>query len=111
MNRTHAEDIVLELLANALAFCDKASPRVEVTTASEGGFARLDVTDNGPGIYKTMKSNLYKRFKRYPEGRLGMGLAYVKSLLDAYGGTIEEIGARGADAHFVVKLPLKRKET
>jgi PAS domain S-box-containing protein len=110
MNRTHAEDIVVETLANAMAFCDKDSPRVEVTTRGDGAFAYFEVTDNGKGIHPAMRPDLYKRFKRYPEGRLGMGLAYVKDLVDAYGGSIIEVGRAGSGAHFVVKLPLRQQE-
>jgi PAS domain S-box-containing protein len=106
MNRTHLEDIVLEVLVNALDF---TKDRVEITTVDERGFVRLDVVDNGSGIHLSVRPNLFKRFKRYPEGRMGMGLAYVKSLLEAYGGGIEEIGKTGEGAHFVIRIPLQEK--
>ncbi len=106
MNRTNAEDIVLELLANALDFADKSSPHVELVTTNQDGFARLDILDNGEGIHPAMRPNLFKRFKRYPEGRMGMGLAYVKGLVEAYGGKIWVVPAANG-AHFAVTLLLK----
>lgn len=106
INRTHMEDIVLELLTNALEFVDEHNGRVEVETKAEGQFARLDIADDGPGIHPSVRAKMYERFVRYPEGRMGMGLAYVKSLVETYDGTIKEIGSVGRGAHFVVKIPL-----
>jgi len=104
MNRTHLEDIVVEILANAMDF---ANDRVTISTSEERGFARVDISDDGPGIHSSLRPDLFKRFKRYPEGRMGMGLAYGKSLANAYDGGIEEVGEPGGGAHFVVRIPLK----
>jgi signal transduction histidine kinase len=106
MNATHAEDIVLELVANAVDFADRDAPRVSVMTSQDGIFARLDVSDNGKGVHFSIRPYMFERFRRHPEGRLGMGLAYVKSLVEGYGGQITEIGEEGTGAHFVVRLPL-----
>ena len=104
MNRTHLEDIVVEILANALDF---AKDRVDIATAEESGFARLDIIDDGAGIHSSVRPHLFKRFKRYPEGRMGMGLAYAKSLANAYRGEIDEIAKPREGAHFVVWIPLQ----
>jgi len=60
MNRTHLEDIVVEILANALDF---TKDRVNIATAEESGLARLDLVDNGLGIHPSVKPDLFKRFR------------------------------------------------
>jgi signal transduction histidine kinase len=110
MERGHAEDLVIEILCNAMDFIDAHLGRVIVRTAKDQRYARLDIEDNGPGIHPGLRPHLFKHFKRYPEGRMGFGLAYCRAITKAYDGDISEIGKAGEGAHFVVRIPLAESE-
>jgi signal transduction histidine kinase len=109
--RQRIEDIFLELLRNACSFADPTVGRVVVKIGTEGHVAKLEFIDNGDGIHPEFRHDLYRRFKCHPAFRMGLGLAYVKKLLDLCGGSIEEIGKWHQGAHFVIKIPLAEDET
>ncbi|GAB6044302.1 sensor histidine kinase [Endothiovibrio diazotrophicus] len=91
--------ILENLLANAAAYCQEGA-QVWVKLSKEGGFIRLRVADNGPGIAPEERSKLFERFHR---GRgattrgSGLGLAIVRQAVGNLGGTVR-VDA-GADDH------------
>jgi two-component system, OmpR family, sensor histidine kinase KdpD len=94
------DEAVTNLLENALKFAgDDAAIRVSAT-ASQDGMARLVVEDDGPGVPDDLLPRLFEKFFRAPtvgvRGRpgTGIGLAVVKGLVEAMGGTV---GARRSD--------------
>ncbi len=103
-------DTWLELLWNACEFTDKEDGKIVVSVRREGTNARIDISDNGPGIRPNFRPYLFERFKCYPLTRMGLGLSYARSLVEACGGLIDEIGARQEGAHFVVKIPLMEED-
>jgi len=104
--RHYVEDLLLEILWNACEFTHRQTGQVRVTVGVEGTMARVDCVDNGPGIHPELRPHLFKPFKCYPASRMGLGLSYVARLVEAYGGTVEEIGSWQQGAHFVVQIPL-----
>jgi len=104
----YIEDMLLEILWNASEFADRETGRIEVTVRAEGDMARVDCVDNGPGIHREVRADLFKPFKCYPATRMGLGLSYVERLVGAYRGTVEEIGTWKQGAHFVVRIPLAK---
>lgn len=84
-----------QLLANALAYSPPDRP-VHLRARAEGGRARIEIRDAGPGIAPAARPHLFEKFFRAPEARrarpdgLGMGLAIARGLIVAQGG---EIGA------------------
>jgi C4-dicarboxylate-specific signal transduction histidine kinase len=104
--RHYLEDVFLEILWNACDFTDRQKGKITVTLWAEEGMARVDCRDNGPGIHPEFRADLFKPFKCYPASRMGFGLSYVMGLVNAYGGTFQEIGTWLQGAHFVVRIPL-----
>jgi len=105
--------IVDNLLSNAV----KYSPRsglVAITLDIDGGFAVLDVIDEGPGVDREDRPRIFESFyqgKSAPEGRIkgsGLGLAIAREYALAHGGWIELLdrGDGKPGAHFRLWLPL-----
>ena len=87
----HITNVIYNLLDNAIKYCDKA-PNIEISSQNSKGRLELTITDNGKGIAKENHKYLFDKFYRVPTGNLhdvkgfGLGLFYVKSVLDSMGG-------------------------
>lgn len=107
-------DLVLNLLDNAVKYCDSAKARVEigVTPRAGEGVVALSVADRGPGIADEDKSDIFFRYVRRREEAegSGMGLSLVMALTDRYKGKVwvedRVAGSPENGARFVVELPL-----
>ena len=101
--------IVANLLANAAKFTP-AGGTVSLTVGTENRWARLDVSDTGPGIPQDEQERVFERFFRGSAGRKaggsGIGLAVVKDLVEAHDGQVQLEGSHFGGACFVVRVPL-----
>ncbi|HVE49108.1 MAG TPA: HAMP domain-containing sensor histidine kinase [Casimicrobiaceae bacterium] len=105
--------IVDNLISNAIKYASRAGV-IEVRLGQSEGDARLDVSDNGPGIDPEERERIFDSFyqgKAPPGGRVkgsGLGLAIAREYAIAHGGRIEvrdrDDGERGAS--FRLTLPL-----
>ena len=106
--------VAANLLANAAKFTP-AGGTVTVRSFADGNEAVLEVCDTGPGIPEDERTLVWDRFYRGQAGRLaagsGIGLAVVKELVDAHGGTVVVEGATIGGARFVVRLPTTDEST
>ncbi|HET7518507.1 MAG TPA: ATP-binding protein [Actinomycetes bacterium] len=85
------EQVLDNLLANALRVAPAGS-RVELAVRQAGGWVELHVTDQGPGMPADQRERAFDRFWRGPttdQDGTGLGLAVVRQLLEASGGTAE----------------------
>ncbi len=106
------QQVVLNLLTNAIKFTPEGGT-VAVTVDRDGGSARLRVRDTGIGIAAPFLSEIFDRFSQESRGLsrghggLGLGLAIVRHLVEAHGGTVRaESEGTGKGATFTVELPL-----
>ena len=101
--------VVVNLLDNALKFTP-AGGAVTVAVTTEAASAVLSVSDTGPGIEPVDLPYVFDRFYRSQTVRstqgVALGLAIVKGLVEAHGGTVVAAGAAGGGAVFTVRLPL-----
>lgn len=110
-DRMRLEQVVNNLLANAIKF-GKGQP-IEVSVATDDdhgdGMASLSVTDHGVGIPREEHTRIFERFRRTPAGEaytgVGLGLYIVKMIVQALGGTIAVASEAGQGATFTVRLP------
>ncbi len=105
-----ATSIAENLVRNAIKFMgDRPVKRITVRTRAAGGFALLEVEDTGPGIARALQSRIFEPFDRGgregPHG-VGLGLATVKRLAEAHGGSVRVASEPGAGARFRVELPI-----
>ena len=115
------EQVVLNLIVNARQALEMASdarpapagatpsrvPRIGLRTSFQGGFVRVVVEDNGPGIPPAQLSRIWDPFwTTKPEGvGTGLGLSVVHGIIAAHGGTIEVTSDAVRGTRFVVSLP------
>ena len=106
--------IVVNLLGNAVKFTDRRGlVTVSLRRDDATQTAVLSVLDDGLGIEPEMLPRLFEPFSQADTGEvrsrggLGLGLALVRGLVTAHGGTVEaRSGGRGRGAEFIVRLPL-----
>ncbi|MBE9463771.1 ATP-binding protein [Dyadobacter subterraneus] len=111
------EKIVTNLLSNAFKFTpENGRVKVDVTYQIQpsdlsASSARITITDNGIGIDPVRLPRIFDRFYQIDSGRrrdhegTGIGLALVKELVSALGGTIDVKSAPGSGSTFTVVLP------
>jgi signal transduction histidine kinase len=108
-DRLRLEQVVTNLLSNALKYGEgmPVSLRVE----SDGGTARLAVSDQGIGIDPSEQRVIFERFERGRAtrgyGGFGLGLWITHEIVAALGGRLEVESAAGAGATFRVELPVE----
>jgi signal transduction histidine kinase len=113
-NPQEIKQVVLNLLTNALDSVDEGG-LVEVRLSGGGGWAELEVADNGCGMTPEVLEHVFEPFfTRRREGQgTGLGLSISYRIVADHGGTIEAQSAGpGRGATFHVRLPLAeyRKE-
>jgi two-component system phosphate regulon sensor histidine kinase PhoR len=104
------EQVVSNLVDNAVKYCPQGSSVAVSAEASDGG-VRIHVADTGPGIDKAHLPRIFERFYRVDAGRsreiggTGLGLSIVKHLVEAMGGSVSVKSELGKGATFTVALP------
>jgi PAS domain S-box-containing protein len=103
------EQVVLNLLRNALEAMDERSPGphsivVQTVTTSDGG-VEVRVRDNGPGLPVDDVQKLFEAFFTTKEKGLGMGLAISQKIVEAQGGALWGTANREGGATFAFTLP------
>jgi signal transduction histidine kinase/DNA-binding response OmpR family regulator len=108
---TRLGQVFANLLANAAKYTDPGG-HIRVVAVEEGGEAVVSVADNGSGVSADMLPHIFDLFTQdrqamdRSKGGLGLGLAIVRSLVQAHGGSVSVSSAgHGAGATFTVRLP------
>ncbi len=96
--------IMINLLSNAARACH-VKGMVSVHADTDGSTVRIAVRDNGAGIMDNDLPFIFERFYHSSEGGLGIGLAIVKELVEAHGGTVAAQSSEGTGSVFTVTLP------
>jgi two-component system sensor kinase FixL len=106
------QQAVINLVRNAFdAMCDAPPNRriVEIATDYNGdGAVGVAVRDHGSGISEATRDRLFEQFFTTKDEGLGMGLAIVRSIVEAHGGTISAENAQGGGARFHFRLPITK---
>ncbi len=105
------EQVFLNLLDNAVKFTP-AGGEIQIKGVLEGQYVRVDVVDNGPGIFSEDLSRIFERFFRVDKSRsqetggTGLGLSIVKHIVEAHQGKVTAESILGGGARFCVLLPV-----
>ncbi|HEY4909328.1 MAG TPA: ATP-binding protein, partial [Methylomirabilota bacterium] len=102
---------VLNLVDNAIKYTP-AGGKVELSLVAANGRALISVRDTGIGIEPDAAARIFEPFVRLDAARgrdtggTGLGLALVRAIVTAHGGTVEVESAPGAGSRFTIRLPL-----
>ena len=112
---TADQDLLLQLMLNLLDNAVKHTPSgssIEVSWSMEDGYAKIVVSDEGPGIPPEHLPHIFDRFYRVDrarsraDGGVGLGLSISRWIAQAHGGSIEADNAPGQGATFTVHIPI-----
>ena len=110
----HFTNVVFNLMDNAVKYRRKDVPiTLEVRTWNANGKFMLSVKDNGIGMKKEHLKKIFERFYRVHTGNIhnvkgfGLGLAYVKQIINLHRGSIRAESEFGEGTEFIIVLPLK----
>lgn len=96
------------LLSNAFTYRRGEGAEVHVTARPDGQYVIFSVADNGPGISDAQQTRMWRLFQTSRPGEgTGIGLAVVRRLVEAQGGSISVDSVEGQGAAFHVRWPMK----
>ena len=110
-NDTHFTNVIVNMLDNAIKYSDEA-PKINVYTENIGNNILLKIVDEGNGMSKQVQKRVFEKFYREHSGNIhnikghGLGLAYVKKIVEDHQGHISVESEKGKGSTFTVRLPL-----
>jgi PAS domain S-box-containing protein len=110
-DRQQLGQVLQNLLSNALRFCDRERPRIEVSAAWSDGAWLFSVADNGIGVDASQSERIFEAFERARQGLgrdgTGIGLAICKRVVESHGGRIWVEPRPGVGSVFSFTLPIR----
>lgn len=109
----HFTNFVNNLLDNAVKYSSN-SPEITLTTSNAGNQFRIRIEDNGIGMNKETVNKIFEKFYRAHTGNVhnvkgfGLGLSYVKTMVQAHHGTIKAESVLGKGSIFTILVPLAK---
>ena len=107
----HVSSIVSNLVDNAYKYSTN-KPMIKISTTNQNGHFLLTVEDNGIGMSADTQKHIFEKFYRMPTGNIhnvkgfGIGLYYVKSIVEQHGGEISVKSELNKGSRFFVSLPM-----
>lgn len=115
LDEVHFTNVIFNLMDNALKYCDKTPIlTLETWNEKENGIG-VSIEDNGIGIKKEHLKKIFEKFYRVSTGNLhnvkgfGLGLAYVKKIINDHQGTIKVESEVGLGTKFTIVIPTIKK--
>ena len=110
-DEVHFTNLISNLLDNAVKY-SKDNLRIIISTQNEGNRFKVKIEDNGIGMSKETATRIFEKFYRAHTGNLhnvkgfGLGLNYVKTMVDAHRGSIKVESMLGKGSSFLLSFPL-----
>jgi len=114
-DKVHITNLIYNLLDNANKYTT-IQPSIEISTEDIVGGIVIKVKDNGVGISKENQKKIFEKLYRVPTGNLhdvkgfGLGLSYVKAIVEKHDGTINVESILGKGSTFVLTLPIEKEK-
>lgn len=109
-NKTALEQILINLVANAIKYNDKPISKIEIKITEENNFYKFSVNDNGPGILPEHHDKIFEIFStvsksdKFGDRGNGIGLATVKKLVELLNGKISVESEIGKSTNFIFTI-------
>jgi len=103
------------LLDNAVKY-SKDEPKIHIATETKDNFLMVSVKDHGIGISSEYLGQIFERFYRVPTGNVhdvkgfGLGLSYVKIIVDAHKGKVKVDSALNKGTKFMIYFPINTED-
>ncbi|HTB52882.1 MAG TPA: HAMP domain-containing sensor histidine kinase [Ferruginibacter sp.] len=113
IDEVHFSNLVSNLLDNAVKY-SKDNLVIKFSTQNAGDQFRIRIEDNGIGMNKETLGKIFEKFYRAHTGNIhnvkgfGLGLSYVKTMVDAHHGTIKAESTLGKGTVFTLNFPLAK---
>ncbi|WP_396183352.1 sensor histidine kinase [Flavobacterium sp.] len=111
LNDVHFTNVFVNILDNAIKYSpDK--PKIDIFTENVKDFLVVKIKDCGTGMSKVAQKRIFEKFYREHTGDIhnvkghGLGLAYVKRIVEEHNGQITVESEKGKGSTFIIKLPL-----
>ncbi|MCG8577125.1 MAG: HAMP domain-containing histidine kinase [Flavobacteriales bacterium] len=108
----HITNVIYNLLDNATKYCDQ-TPHITISSHNNKNKVYVSFKDNGKGISRENQKYIFDKFYRVPTGNLhdvkgfGLGLYYVKTIIEELGGSIQLKSALGKGSEFIISYPIQ----
>jgi two-component system, OmpR family, phosphate regulon sensor histidine kinase PhoR len=109
-DKVHLANAICNLVDNAIKYSGE-KPEVHIQTSNSDGNLIVVVSDKGFGIEEKYQKKVFDKFFRVPTGDVhdikgfGLGLAYVKKIIELHGGIIEMTSEKESGTTFTITLP------
>lgn len=111
LNDVHFTNVIVNILDNAIKYSPD-EPIIDIYTENVKDFIMIKVKDRGLGMSKTTLKRIFEKFYREHTGDIhnvkghGLGLAYVKRIIDDHNCHIYVESEKGKGSTFIIKMPL-----
>jgi two-component system phosphate regulon sensor histidine kinase PhoR len=110
VDEVHISNVLNNLLDNAIKY-SLDTPKIEINTRFDNLGIHIQVSDEGIGMKKEVLSSVFEPFYRVPTGNVhdvkgfGLGLSYVKKIIEAHGGQVHVSSKLGVGSTFEITIP------
>ena len=110
-NLNHFTNLIVNLLDNALKYSEE-TPNINISTSNDPKMIYLEVTDKGIGMDVNTQKHIFEKFFRKQSGDVhnvkghGLGLSYVKKIVELHDGDIKLTSKLGEGTTFIIAIPL-----
>jgi two-component system phosphate regulon sensor histidine kinase PhoR len=111
LNDVHFTNVIVNILDNAIKYSQE-QPIIDIYTENIKDFIIIKIKDQGVGMGKVAQKRIFEKFYREHTGDLhnvkghGLGLAYVKKIVENHDGEVYVESEKGKGSTFIIKLPL-----
>ncbi len=113
-DKAHFTNLLSNLIDNAIKY-SKENLVLRIATANYGKYLQIKIQDNGIGMNKETVKRVFEKFYRAHTGNIhnvkgfGLGMSYVKTVIDVHKGRIKVESTPGKGSCFTVEMPLAEK--